>query len=49
MNEFTFIKPPPTVGFYVINNSFQIAFVTKPNWFHRFMTRVLLGWVWRNA
>jgi hypothetical protein len=38
--------PPPSVGEYQILGHLSFHFPKKPNWFHRMMTRLLLGWVW---
>lgn len=37
---------PKKVGYYKINKGLHIYFTNKPNWFHRFMTKLLLGWQW---
>ena len=43
------------VGYYGISkrsneinytHEVQIYFTKKPNWFHRMMTKILLGWEW---
>lgn len=39
-------KPIKYVGNYVINDVLHFSFQKKPNWFHRKMTRLLLGWKW---
>jgi hypothetical protein len=36
------------VGSYKIGRSFQIYFEKKPNSFHRFFTKLLLGWEWND-
>jgi len=36
------------VGLWVITSSFRIRVRTKPNWFHRQMARILLGWKWED-
>lgn len=39
----------PHVGGYRIANSAgytQVSFTTKPNWFHRKMMKLCLGWEW---
>ena len=43
-----FVKLPKYKGYYSINNNLRISFEKKPNWFHRIMTRLLLGWRWKN-
>lgn len=35
-------------GYYKINKGLHIEFTRKPNWFHRFMTKLLLGWQWED-
>ena len=42
----TFYTPPPPVGSYEIGKKVFVLFTKKPNWFHRKMTRILLGWKW---
>jgi hypothetical protein len=39
---------PNYVGAYCLGgkNGFCISFEKKPNWFHRTMMRVCLGWIW---
>ena len=32
------------VGAWVVNPQFRITLTHKPNWFHRVMVRLLLGW-----
>ncbi len=36
------------VGKWVITKSFHIYVVAKPNWLHRKMARLLLGWIWED-
>lgn len=38
------------VGMYCLGgkNGFCVAFEKKPNWFHRTMMKVCLGWTWIN-
>lgn len=46
------INIPQYVGRYDLfgdDYTFCINLVKKPNWLHRFWTRILLGWVWRDA
>lgn len=35
-----------TVGCWRINGNFHVYVTEKPNWFHRKMTKFLLGWIW---
>lgn len=40
---------PKYVGYYYLENKVLcIAFEKKPNWFHRTMMKVCLGWKWEN-
>lgn len=34
---------PKSAGYWIINGNYQ-AIWTKPNWFHKKMTKLLLGW-----
>jgi len=48
-NNASFVfKPSKYVGCYCLGgkNGFCISFEKKPNWFHRTMMRVCLGWIW---
>lgn len=47
--ETIFYVPPPPVGSYEIGKQVFFHFPEKPNWFHRKMTRLLLGWKWVDA
>ena len=40
--------PPPAVGYYSVGKThpYHFAFTSKPAWWHRFWTRVFLGWRW---
>jgi hypothetical protein len=40
-------RPPKIVGYWKIGD-LQVSTTKKPTWFHRTMTRVLLGWGWRD-
>ena len=40
------IKTPKQAGYYRVGKSFNIFFEKKPCGFHRFFTKVLLGWTW---
>jgi len=42
------IKKQKQVGSYKIGKSFHVFFEKKPNWIHRFLSRVLLGWEWQD-
>jgi hypothetical protein len=39
---------PTIVGRYVISEGLHFTFTRKPNWFHRIMVRLLLGWEWQD-
>lgn len=52
--RFSFYKPPPTVGYWVLPGSkkgFETKFsmTGKPNRFHRMMMKLLLGWIWEDV
>jgi len=47
-NDVHSIKAPKQVGSYKIGKSFHIFFEKKPNLFHRFFTKLFLGWDWNN-
>ena len=40
---------PKYVGGIWITPNFVVSSTKKPNWFHRFMLKVLLGWEWRDT
>ena len=39
-------KIPVYVGYWKVIDSFNVQSCTKPNCFHRFMNRLLIGWKW---
>ena len=43
----TFTVPKP-IGNYTMNRELHFNFAHKPNWFHRKMTYLLLGWEWKD-
>ena len=46
---FTQYIGPKYVGYYYLGHkALCIAFEKKPNWFHRTMMKVCLGWKWEN-
>jgi hypothetical protein len=47
----SFYVPPKPSGFYRIggNHGLSISFVKKPNWFHRKMMALCLGWEWQDG
>ncbi len=44
------VTVPNYVGCYCLGgkNGFCIAFEKKPNWFHRTMMKMCLGWEWKD-
>ena len=53
MTMYTLHTPPPPVGYWELPGSTpqfgtRFSAIKKPNWFHRTMMRVLLGWTWRD-
>jgi hypothetical protein len=47
MSEYKLQGPPQYVGKWRIACSdLYLSTVRKPNWFHRLMMRVLIGWTW---
>ena len=40
------IKTPKQAGYYRVGKSFNIFFEKKPCGFHRFFSKILLGWNW---
>lgn len=42
------ISQPKYVGGYRVGGviGLQVNFITKPNWFHRKMMKLCLGWEW---
>ena len=42
------LKKLQHAGCWVISSSFRIEVKAKPNWFHRQMARLLLGWKWED-
>ena len=44
----TFEIPKIVVGHYVLGGEYglKIGFTYKPNWFHRTMMKLCLGWEW---
>ncbi len=47
-SSYAFSVIPPKVGYYQIGGNYglSIAFSKKPNWFHRKMMALCLGWEW---
>jgi hypothetical protein len=46
MEYTTIYTPSKNAGWYNINEHLKFIFEKKPNWFHRKMTYLLLGWKW---
>jgi hypothetical protein len=44
--SYFYINNPKTVGHYTVFPGLIIASYKRPSWWHRIMTRFLLGWVW---
>lgn len=40
---------PKARGYWVISGNFNIHVVKRPNWLHRRMAEVLLGWTWKDS
>jgi hypothetical protein len=51
MNQFTCVPLPKYVGGYRIGGKQGVlfSFTYKPNWLHRKMMRLCLGWEWVDA
>ena len=43
------LQLPKTVGCWRISGDFHVHVSKHPNWFHRKMTKLLLGWEWVDA
>lgn len=48
-NDYLFIKGIKMIGSYKIGFNYFIYLQKKPNIIHRFFTKLLLGWVWKDA
>lgn len=44
-----FIGNPKYVGCYILSGNWSFYFQKKPSWLHRKMTKLLLGWEWKDA
>jgi hypothetical protein len=51
VEQYTFSSISKYVGMYKIggNPGFCIKFANKPNWFHRTMMKICLGWEWKDT
>lgn len=51
--DYKLVEPPPEpVGYYDIGGppwGMYVAIYSRPNRFHRFMVRLILGWAWRDV
>jgi hypothetical protein len=52
-NTYSVSTPPPIIGYWVLPGSSSaytttFAGYSKPNWFHRKMMQVVLGWKWKD-
>jgi hypothetical protein len=47
-SEVPHIRVPKQAGSYKIGKSFHIFFEKKPKSLHRFFTKLLLGWEWKD-
>ena len=48
-NDFLLIKGIKMIGSYKIGSNYFIYLQKKPNFVYRFFTKLLLGWVWKDA
>lgn len=51
---FTFVQPPPVVGYWHFPGSSpacatRLAMGSRPSWLHRWMMRILLGFKWEDV
>lgn len=37
---------PEYVGYWKVINNFHIQSDKRPNWFHRVMNKLFIGWIW---
>lgn len=42
------LEPQKTVGYYEVVKNTRFYTTSRPNWWFRLWTRLLLGWVWRD-
>lgn len=43
------LEMPKYVGQWSITPSFKISSEKRPNWLHRAMAKLLLGWTWNDT
>jgi hypothetical protein len=48
-NDFLLIKGIKMIGSYKIGSNYFIYLQKKPNIIHRFFSKLLLGWVWKDV
>ena len=48
-NDFLLIKGIKMIGSYKIGYNYHIHLQKKPNIIHRFFSKLLLGWVWKDV
>ena len=48
LSEYKIFSPPPVVGYICLSPNFKIEMTKRPNWFHRKMMYLALGWVWED-
>jgi hypothetical protein len=46
--KFTILVPPKPVGQYTLFPGAVLVSFKKPNTMHRYFTKLLLGWVWKD-
>ena len=46
--EINQIATPKYVGMYKVDRFFSFSLAKKPNWFHRKMVKLILGWEWQD-
>ena len=46
--DYHILQIPVWAGSYRIGDWMEVYFPKKPCWFHRFMTKLLLGWEWKD-
>lgn len=46
-DKYIIVGPPAPAGYFKVTDHFSIQSIKRPNWLHRKMARLLLGWEWR--
>ncbi len=52
MSEWSMLEFPKIIGYWVISRGqfcTKFGVLHKPNWLHRTMARLLLGWEWEDV